>query len=113
MKIPTDRTIETARKKSVKFNRTFLLIMLISVFAIFVFMIRPFLMPVLMAAVFTTLFYPLYSLVLRAFRNRRGLSALACCFILFVGLLIPVYVLGNLVTHEAISLFQTGEQNFR
>ena len=77
---------------------------------IFFKMVSMFLVPVLVAAVFTAIFYPLYARLLQITRGRIGLSALACCVILLLGLLIPVYFMADLVAAEAITFYQNAEQ---
>jgi len=73
-------------------------------------MIKIFLIPMILAAVFVVLFYPLYGWLLKLFRNNKSLSSLVCCFILLLGLITPVSIVANLVSGEAISLYQTVEQ---
>jgi len=73
-------------------------------------MIKIFLLPVVLSAVFATLFYPLYQLILRAFRNKRGLSAFVTCFILLICFLIPLYTLGNIVSHQAVDVYRNAQE---
>jgi predicted PurR-regulated permease PerM len=73
------------RKQSERFSRYFLLLILVGIMVVFFAMISIFLLPVVLSAIFATLFYPLYQLLLRAFRQRRGLTAFVTCFILLIG----------------------------
>lgn len=109
----TERTQTIRKLQSERFSRYFLLVILVGIMLLFFNMIRIFLLPILMAAVFTTLFYPLYRWILRLFRHRRGLASFACCVLLLIGLLIPIYVLANLVTHQAVQFYQTAEEKIR
>lgn len=105
---------QTLRKvQSEKFSRYFLLAILLGTAFIFFNMIKIFLLPILLAAVFTTLFYPLYKWLLKLFQNRKGLSSLVCCLILLLGLLVPVYMVADLVSREAVTFYQTAEQRVR
>jgi predicted PurR-regulated permease PerM len=97
-------------KESERFSRYFLLLILLGVMVLFFNMISIFLLPAVFSAVFATLFYPLYRVVLHAFRQRRGLSAFATCVILLIGFLIPIYILGNIVSHQAIEFYQNAQQ---
>ena len=101
------------RKQSEKFSRYFLLITLIAVMVLFFTMVKMFLIPVVLAAVFATLFYPLYQLILRRTNGRRGISAFLCCFVLLIGFLIPLYIIGNLVSHQAVEFYQNSESHLQ
>lgn len=87
-----------------RFQHVFLLSALIGVGALFVYTIHIFLLPILLAAVFATLFYPLYHWIFRKFRGRRALASLATCLLLVLGLVGPLYTVGHLVFLEARGL---------
>ena len=87
-----------------RFQRFFLLVALIGVGALFVYTIRIFLLPILLAAVFATLFYPLYEWILRRLGDRRVLASLLTCLLLVLGFLGPLYSVGHLVWLEARDL---------
>ena len=72
-------------------SRYFFIAILLAAMVLFFAMIRPFLIPVLLAAVFCTLFYPLFEGLLRAFRGRRFPAAIVSCFLLLLILLLPMY----------------------
>lgn len=93
-----------------RFSRNFLLAAVLIVVVLFFHMIQPFLLPVLLAAVFTTLFYPMYAVLLRLFSGKRNLAALAACLILLIGLMVPVYLVANVVGGHAIDFFRTVER---
>ena len=92
-----------------KFSRYFLLALVLAVGVAFLYMIKLFLVPVILAAVFAGLFYSLYRWLLKMTRSRRGLSALLCCLILSLGVLGPAYAVANMVAKEAIRGYQTAE----
>ncbi len=108
--LPDDRLETLKRLKAEKFSRYFLLVVLIGIGIVFFNMIKIFLIPMILAAVFVVLFYPFYGWLLKLFRNNKSLSSLVCCFILLLGLITPVSIVANLVSGEAISLYQTVEQ---
>ncbi len=108
--VPGTQVQELRRQEAARFSRWFLLVAVIIVTIVFFKMISMFLVPVLMAAVFTAIFYPLYARFMTITRGRASLSALACCVVLLLGLLIPVYFLADLVATEAIAFYQNAEQ---
>jgi len=110
----TDDRLETLKRlKAEKFSRYFLLVVLIGIGIVVFNMIKIFLIPTILAAVFVALFYPFYEWLLKLFRNKKSLSSLVCCFILLLGLIIPVSIVANLVSSEAISLYQNAEQKIQ
>jgi predicted PurR-regulated permease PerM len=90
-----------------KLSRYFFIAVLLGTTLLFFRMVRFFLVPVLLAAVFSTLFYPLYEAFLRIFRGRKTLAAFFCCFVLFLGLIGPLYAVADMVAREAVEFYQT------
>jgi predicted PurR-regulated permease PerM len=101
------------RKQSEKFSRYFLLISLLAVMVLFFNMVKMFLLPVVLGAIFATLFYPLYQFILHRLHGRRGISAFLSCFLLLIGFLIPLYVIGNIVSHQAVDFYQNSESHLQ
>ncbi len=91
-------------------SRYFFIVVLIATTIVFFRMVAPFLVPVLLAAVFATLFYPMYEAFVRLFRGRRSLAAFLSCFILLLGMILPLYGIAHLVTREAIDVYHTAQQ---
>jgi predicted PurR-regulated permease PerM len=110
---PKDRTTIIARLRAAKLSRTYLLLLLFIAGVLFFNIIKIFLVPLLLAAVFTALFYPLYERFLKVFDNKQTLSSVLCCLALMLGLLVPVYMVIHLVAQEAIDLYDTGETTVR
>jgi predicted PurR-regulated permease PerM len=96
-----------------KLSRYFLLAVLIGIGVVFFNMVKTFLVPVILAAVFAGIFYPLYNRLLRIFRQKKGISAFVCCVILLLGLLIPTYFVANLVANEALDFYHSAAQIIR
>ena len=94
-------------------SRNFFVFILIATTALFFFMVRDFLVPVLLAAVFCTLLGPLFERLVRAFRGRRSLAALACCLLMVIGLVAPIYWVASLVAHEALDFYNSSEGRVR
>jgi predicted PurR-regulated permease PerM len=91
-------------------NRYFFIGLLAATTLLFFWMVRGFLLPVLLAAVFCTIFYPLYERLERAFRGRKTLASMACCLILLIGLILPIYGVAAMVTREAIDFYGTAKE---
>ncbi len=111
--LPTEDSPSPVRIHSTLFSRYFVLALLLVTAFIFLDMVKLFFLPVMMSAVFTTLFYPFFKWLLKIFRNKRSLSSIICCLILLLGLLLPLVFVGNLVTREAIHFYQTAESRIR
>src|SRR5436309_78003 len=86
-------------------SRYFFVAVLLGTTLLFFGMVRLFLVPALLAAVFSTLFYPLYERVAGAFGGRRGFASLACCLLLLLGLILPLYLVAHLVAQEAVEFY--------
>ncbi len=92
-----------------KFTHFFLLLILVAATIVFFKMIKAFLVPIILAAVFAGLFFPVYSWLLKKAGGRKSLSAFVCCATLSLGLLLPAYALASLVAREAVRLYQSAE----
>ncbi len=92
-----------------KFTHFFLLLILVAATVVFFKMIKAFLLPIILAAVFAGLFFPVYSWLLKKAGGRKSLSAFVCCATLSLGLLLPAYALASLVAREAVRLYQSAE----
>jgi predicted PurR-regulated permease PerM len=86
-------------------NRTFFIGLLLATTLLFFRMVEAFFVPVLLAAVFATLFQPLHQAFLRVFRGRRSLASFFCCLVLLLGLILPLYGVANLVAGEAVAFY--------
>jgi predicted PurR-regulated permease PerM len=101
--------LQWQRRNSEKIaNYCFLLILLVAGI-LFYRMIKVFLVPVILAAVFAGLFYPFYTRVVQWARGQRSLGALICCLALSLGLLLPAYAVAHLGTREAARLYQKAD----
>ncbi len=96
-----------------RFSRSFLLIVLMLLLALFIYMVRMFITPVLLAAVFTGLFFPLYKSLCKVVKGKRNLASLIMCFGMLAGLLLPLYFIGGMVSREAIQLYETSEETIQ
>ena len=101
--------IHKAPTESSFFSRAFLVAVLLGTGFLFFSMVRFFLTPVFLAAVLTILFYPFYRFLLGLCKNRKALASILTCLLLMVGLLFPLYLLGNQVAKESVLFYQSAE----
>ncbi len=95
-----------------KLNRTVLVVLLAGLALALVPIFRLFIIPVILAATFATLFYPLFRWVGGRIRS-KGWASIATCLVLLLGLLIPAYILIHLVALQTIDLYSTAEPKIR
>jgi predicted PurR-regulated permease PerM len=88
-------------------HKSFLLILVLFISALFLYMIRPFLMALLLAGIFSALSHPLYRRLVRALRGRRTLASAVTVLLIVMGVLLPVAGLLGVVTAQAIKVGQS------
>ncbi|MBN1758531.1 MAG: AI-2E family transporter [Chitinispirillaceae bacterium] len=71
--------------------------------------IKIFIIPVILATTFTTLFFPLYKRLLLLFRGKRPLASITACLILFLCLVIPSYIVMHMVVIEMVRFYHSAE----
>jgi predicted PurR-regulated permease PerM len=81
-----------------------LLLLVFFISALFLSMIRQFLMAIFLAGIFSALSYPLYRRLERWFGGRRGLASLATLLLIVVVVLLPLGGLLGVVTGQAIKV---------
>lgn len=89
------------------FSKVFLLIMLFCISALFLTMIWPFLITIILAAIFAALSKPLHSRLLRALGGRSRLAAGATLSVIVVTAFLPLGVFLGALTAEAIAVSQS------
>lgn len=87
-----------------RFRRIFLLLFVLGITAVFLWVIRSFLMTILVAAIFAGLGYPLYRRLLTWTRGRQPAAALLTLLIGAIALAAPLGAVAYMVTTEAIRL---------
>lgn len=85
-------------------RRWVLLLLVAIISAVFLAMIRPFLVTILLAAIFSGIAHPLYSRLRRAFRGRRGMASAATLAILLLVVVLPLSGLLALVAAQALRI---------
>jgi predicted PurR-regulated permease PerM len=94
------------QRSALRFQRNFLLLLVVGITIAFVLMVRGFIMAVLLAAVFAGLSYPLYAWLRRRFGGRAGLASIATILILLFGIGVPLSAFLALVATQAVQLSQ-------
>lgn len=92
---------------SLNFNRKALLLLLGLTGVTLCFMCKMFLISIILAICFTTLFYPLYTWFLNITRQNKIISSLSCCVTLILGILIPVYLLIHMIALESVNFYNS------
>jgi predicted PurR-regulated permease PerM len=68
--------------------------------------LRPFLMPIFLALILSTLLAPVYDVIQERLRGRKSLAALLVCLGLTAAILVPVLFLAMSLAHEATDAYQ-------
>ncbi len=90
-----------------KFHRVFILILVAVISAVFLQMIRGFIVTVLMAAIFSGLAHPLYRRVLHLVRGRRATAAVLTLLVILLVVVTPLVVFMGIVATEALDISQS------
>jgi predicted PurR-regulated permease PerM len=85
-------------------NNWVLLLLVFFISALFLSMIRQFLMAIFMAGIFSALSYPLYRRIRRWFGGRQGLASMATLVLIVFVVILPLGALLGIVTAEAIKV---------
>lgn len=87
-------------------NRSVVLLLALSVSAIFLAMIRQFLMVLFLAGIFSALVHPFYRRLARGLGGRRWLASAATLLLLVALVLIPAGLLVGMITTQALDVAQ-------
>ena len=94
-----------------RLNRTFFLLLLAGAALLVFFVARAFLLPILLAAIAAALFYPLHRKILRSLKGRSTPAALVSVVIFCLIILVPIGLLGYLVTQNVIEVTRLINRN--
>ncbi len=86
-------------------NLYFLLLVLIIITYLFVKVIWPFFFTILLGAIITGLFYPLYRFLNRVTRGRESLSSLLSCLAILLLIILPLSGILAVVTGQALDFY--------
>lgn len=82
------------------YNVYFFFAILIGVTILAFFVVKPFLVPFLIAAILVHLFQPVYRNILKITKNRKGISSSITCLIIAVIIVTPIIFISVLVVNE-------------
>jgi len=85
-------------------SRSVLLLLLAAITIVFFSMIKPFLMAVLLAGIFSSLTQPLYRRLLGTFKGRRPAASIVTLLLIVLAIILPLGFLLGVVTGEAIKV---------
>jgi predicted PurR-regulated permease PerM len=89
-----------------RFQRTFLLLLVVAITAVFVTMIRSFLITILLAAIFSGVCHPVFAWLRVRFRGRSGAAAAVTVLLFLVVVLGPLLTLAGIVAGQALLVSQ-------
>lgn len=87
-----------------RFAKTFLLILAIGISLVFFFMIRRFLVAVLMAAIFSGMSQPVYRRLEKLFRGNRKLASVSTVLVVLLLIILPLAGFLTIVASQAVSV---------
>ncbi|MFP4550525.1 MAG: AI-2E family transporter [Spirochaetales bacterium] len=87
----------------VRVVEVFFLLLLVALTVGFYMVMRPFLINIFLAAVFTSVLFPTFEKLKTRFDGRGGLAALVLLALVFVGIAVPAIIIGTLVYTEAVN----------
>ncbi len=90
-----------------KFSKSFLLVLVVVISLMFLQMIRGFLMPVFLAAIFTGLTRPAYLRVREGLGDRENLSAVVTLLMVILVIVIPLTLFAGIVASQALHITET------
>lgn len=94
-----DSALNTAR-----FRRTILVILAVAISALFLWMIREFLIALLLAAITAGITYPFYKKLARRFGGRKTLAAGVTIGLLLLGVIVPLTAMTSVVLAQALEV---------
>jgi predicted PurR-regulated permease PerM len=98
---------------SLRFWKIFFIGLIAAVSVLFVYLVRRFIMPLLLAAITASLFYPLRQRFLGWFRGRRGLASAAMTVIVVLVVVIPAGGIGYFVIEDSVRIGKHFTENIQ
>ena len=87
-----------------RFAKTFLLILAIGISLVFFFMVRRFLVAVLMAAIFSGMSQPVFRRLVKLFRGNRKLASVSTILLVLLLIILPLAGFLTIVASQAVSV---------
>ncbi len=88
-------------------NKSVLIALIVFISAVFLTMIRAFLMAIFLAGIFSALAYPIFVRLKRRLGGRQNIAAVTTLLIIVVVVMLPLGTLTGVVTNQAIKVGQT------
>lgn len=89
-----------------KFANSFLVLLVVGISIVFFFMIKGFLMAVLLAGIFSGMAFPLYNRFLKLFKGRKGLASATTIFLVLLVIVIPLTAFLGVAASQAVDVSQ-------
>jgi predicted PurR-regulated permease PerM len=96
-------------KKEQLFNLLFLAVVILAFYLLYR-ILAPYLLTLAWAVILTILFYPLFKVFNRAFKQRRGTAAITMTTIVIVVIILPSGFLLNLIAREMLDIYTYSEE---
>ena len=90
-----------------RFRKSFLLVLAIAISLLFFAMVRGFIVALLVAAIFSGLFYPLYGRFLRLARGYESVASVATLVVVLLVIVVPLMGLLGIVASQAVQVSQS------
>src|SRR3989339_1273567 len=91
----------------------FLIVCLVGITYFLYKMIAPFLPVVIVAAVLTAAFYPLYKVFVKLFRGRKTIASIVMCLLMIVVIIVPLTVFIMYLANEALNAYTLLDQKMQ
>ncbi|MFA6550703.1 MAG: AI-2E family transporter [Candidatus Gracilibacteria bacterium] len=91
----------------------FLIVCLVGITYFLYEMIAPFLPVVIVAAVLTAAFYPLYKIFVKLFRGRKTIASIVMCLLMIVVIIVPLTVFIMYLANEALNAYTLLDQKMQ
>ncbi len=90
-----------------KLKNPFLLVLLLGIFVLSFFILRPFIFPIILAGAFSVVFAPVYRWLGLRFKFGPNLVSALCTVLVFIVIFTPLIFLGTQITQEATALYSS------
>jgi predicted PurR-regulated permease PerM len=100
-------TRTTADPQAQRFQRAFLLLLVLTISVMFVQMVKDFLLAVFLAAIFAGISYPLFRRIRYRLGGRANLASVVTILLLFLGVVLPLAGFLVFVVSESVSVSQS------
>lgn len=93
------------------YNVYFFFLLLIGATAMAYFILKPFLVPLLIAAIIAHFFNPVYDFFLKLFGGKKGISSAVTCLLILIIIIVPFYFIASILVSEVQNIIHNFYQN--